>query len=132
LEDSKTDSDEEEVEDDEYEDYDDEEDQDFNESELLAKLTGGNTLRDTKGSDDEDEPEVAPVPKKKPIKRTIIKKGVAKKKVVRKATPPTNDVPNVNMGKGITAVTCPSCNKVHHIDESTPKFICSCGRRTRV
>ncbi|HIF36998.1 MAG TPA: hypothetical protein EYQ70_01055 [Marine Group III euryarchaeote] len=132
LEDSKTDSDEEEVEDDEYEDYDDEEDQDFNESELLAKLTGGNTLRDTKGSDDEDEPEVAPVPKKKPIKRTITKKGVAKKKVVRKAAPPTNDVPNVNMGKGITAVTCPSCNKVHHIDENTPKFICSCGRRTRV
>lgn len=133
LEDSKTDSDEEEVvEDDEYEDYDDEEDQDFNESELLAKLTGGNTLRDTKNSDEEDEPEVAPVPKKKPIKRTITKKGVAKKKVVRKAAPPTNDEPKVNMGKGVTAVTCPSCNKVHHIDENTPRFICSCGRRTRV
>jgi len=134
LEDSKTDSDEEEevVEDDEYEDYDDEEDQDFNESELLAKLTGGNTLRDIKDSDDEDEPEVAPVPKKKPIKRTITKKGVAKKKVVIKAAPPTNDEPEVNMGKGITKVTCPSCNKVHHIDENTPKFICSCGRRTRV
>ena len=132
LEDSKTDSDEEEevVEDDEYEDYDDEEDQDFNESELLAKLTGGNTLRDTTSS--EDEPEVAPVPKKKPIKRTITKKGVAKKKVVRKAAPPTNNEPKVNMGKGVTAVTCPSCNKVHHIDENTPKFICSCGRRTRV
>ena len=133
LEDSKTDSDEEEVvEDDEYEDYDDEEDQDFDESKLLAKLTGGNTLRDTKDSDDKDEPEVAPVPKKKPIKRTITKKGVAKKKVVRKAAPPTNDEPKVNMGKGVTAVTCPSCNKVHHIDENTPKFICSCGRRTRV
>ena len=133
LEDSKTDSDEEEVvEDDEYEDYDDEEDQDFNESELLAKLTGGNTLRDTKNSDEEDEPEVAPVPKKKPIKRTITKKGVAKKKVVRKAAPPTNDEPKVNMGKGVTVVTCPSCNKVHHIDENTPRFICSCGRRTRV
>ena len=134
LEDSKTDSEKEEevVEDEEYEDYDDEEDQDFNESELLAKLTGGNTLRDTKDSDDEDEPEVAPVPKKKPIKRTITKKGVAKKKVVRKAAPPTNDEPKVNMGKGVTAVTCPSCNKVHHIDENTPRFICSCGRRTRV
>ena len=133
LEDSKTDSDEEEVvEDDEYEDYDDEEDQDFDESKLLAKLTGGNTLRDTKNSDEEDEPEVAPVPKKKPIKRTITKKGVAKKKVVRKAAPPTNDEPKVNMGKGVTAVTCPSCNKVHHIDENTPRFICSCGRRTRV
>ena len=134
LEDSKTDSEEEEeeVENDEYEDYDDEEDQDFDESKLLAKLTGGNTLRDTKNSDDEDEPEVAPVPKKKPIKRTITKKGVAKKKVVRKAAPPTNDEPKVNMGKGVTAVTCPSCNKVHHIDENTPRFICSCGRRTRV
>ena len=96
----------------------------------LAKLTGGSTLRDIK--DDEDEPEVAPVPKKKPIKRTITKKGVAKKKVVRKAAPPTNDEPKVNMGKGVTAVTCPSCNKVHHIDENTPRFICSCGRRTRV
>ena len=134
LEDSKTDSEEEEeeVENDEYEDYDDEEDQDFDESKLLAKLTGGSTLRDIKDKDDEDEPEVAPVPKKKPIKRTITKKGIAKKKVVRKAAPPTNDEPEVNMGKGVTAVTCPSCNKVHHIDENTPRFICSCGRRTRV
>jgi len=136
LEDSKIDSDEEEEdeeEDDDYEDYDDdeEEDPDFDESELLAKLTGGQTLKDTKNSDDE-EPEVAPAPKKKPIKKTITKKGVAKKKVIRKAAPPKDVVPEVSVAKGMTAVTCPSCDKVHHIDENTPKFICSCGRRTRV
>ena len=133
LEDSKTDSDEEEEdeeEDDDYEDYDDEEDPDFDESELLAKLTGGKTLRDTK--DNDDEPEIAPAPKKKPVKKTITKKVAAKKKIVRKAAPPKNEEPEVNVGKGMTAVTCPSCDKVHHIDENTPKFICSCGRRTRV
>jgi len=133
LEDSKTDSDEEEEdeeEDDDYEDYDDEEDPDFDESELLAKLTGGKTLRDTK--DNDDEPEIAPAPKKKPVKKTITKKVASKKKIVRKAAPPKNEVPEVNVGKGMTAVTCPSCDKVHHIDENTPKFICSCGRRTRV
>ena len=133
LEDSKTDSDDEEEIEDEYEDFDDEEeDEDFDESELLAKLTGGATLKDTKESDEEPKPEAAPTPKKKPIKKTVTKKGVAKKKVVRKAAPPINDEPSVNMGKGITTVTCPSCEKVHHIDENTPKFICSCGRRTRV
>lgn len=136
LEDSKIDSDEEEEdeeEDDDYEDYDDdeEEDPDFDESELLAKLTGGQTLKDTKNNDDE-EPEVAPAPKKKPIKKTITKKGVAKKKVIRKAAPPKDAVPEVNVAKGMTVVTCPSCDKVHHIDENTPKFICSCGRRTRL
>tara|TARA_B110000438_G_scaffold302652_1_gene361034 strand:- start:6209 stop:7324 length:1116 start_codon:yes stop_codon:yes gene_type:complete len=136
LEDSKIDSDEEEEdeeEDDDYEDYDDdeEEDPDFDESELLAKLTGGQTLKDTKNNDDE-EPEVTPAPKKKPIKKTITKKGVAKKKVIRKAAPPKDVVPEVNVAKGMTVVTCPSCDKVHHIDENTPKFICSCGRRTRV
>ena len=136
LEDSKIDSDEEEEdeeEDDDYEDYDDdeEEDPDFDESELLAKLTGGQTLKDTKNNDDE-EPEVTPAPKKKPIKKTITKKGVAKKKVIRKAAPPKDVVPEVKVAKGMTVVTCPSCDKVHHIDENTPKFICSCGRRTRV
>ena len=133
LEDSKTDSDEEEEdeeEDDDYEDYNDEEDPDFDESELLAKLTGGKTLRDTK--DNDDEPEIAPAPKKKPVKKTITKKVASKKKIVRKAAPPKNEVPEVNVGKGMTAVICPSCDKVHHIDENTPKFICSCGRRTRV
>ena len=40
--------------------------------------------------------------------------------------------PEVNMGKGITSVTCPSCEKTHHVEENTTKFICSCGRRIRV
>jgi len=134
LEDSKTDSDEEEEDDeDEYEDFDDDENEtDFDESELLAKLTGGATLKDTKDSEDEAEPETKPAPKKKAIKKKITKKGITKKKVVKKAAPPKSNEPDVNMGKGIKSVTCPSCEKVHHVDENTPKFICSCGRRTRV
>ena len=134
LEDSKADSDDEEdeVEDDEeYEDYDDdEEDEDFDESELLAKLTGGATLKDTKDKGDKEEPKAAP--KKKAIKKTVAKKSITKKKVVRKAAPPKTDDSDVNMGKGIKNITCPSCETVHHIDENTPKFICSCGRRIRV
>ena len=135
LEDSKADSDEEEEieDDDEYEDYDDEEeDEDFNETELLAKLTGGATLKDTKDALEEDEPEAAPTPKKKPIKKTVAKKSIVKKKVVRKVAPPKSNEPEVNMGKGIKNITCPSCEIVHHIDENTPKFICSCGRRIRI
>ena len=133
LEGSETDSDEEEDDEDEYEDFDDDEDEtDFDESELLAKLTGGATLKDTKDSEDEAEPETKPAPKKKAIKKKITKKGIAKKKVVRKAAPPKSNEPDLNMGKGIKSITCPSCEKVHHVDENTPKFICSCGRRTRV
>ena len=131
LEDSRTDSDDEEDNEDEYEDFDEDE-TDFDESELLAKLTGGATLKDTKDSEDEAEPETKPAPKKKAIKKKITKKGIAKKKVVRKAAPTQSNEPDVNMGKGIKKITCPSCEKVHHIDENTPKFICSCGRRTRV
>jgi len=128
LEGSETDSDEEEDDEDEYEDFDDDEDEtDFDESELLAKLTGGATLKDTKDSEDEAEPETKPAPKKK-----AIKKKITKKKVVRKAAPPKSNKPDLNMGKGIKSITCPSCEKVHHVDENTPKFICSCGRRTRV
>ena len=132
LEDSKADSDDEEekIEDDEYEDYDDdEEDEDFDESEILAKLTGGKTLKDTK--DNDDETKVAPTPKKKPIKRTIMK-GVAKKKIVKRVAPPISNESNVNMEKDIKNITCPSCKTVHNIDENTPRFICSCGRRIRV
>lgn len=135
LEDSKADSDDEEdeVEDEEYEDYDDDgEDEDFDESELLAKLTGGATLKDTKDKDEEDEPKAAPTPKKKAVKKTIAKKSITKKKVVKKAAPPKSNDSDVNMGKGIKNITCPSCATVHHIDENTPKFICSCGRRIRV
>ena len=109
---------------------DEEEDEDFDESELLAKLTGGATLKDTK--DENSEPKEAPTPKKKAVKKTIAKKSITKKKVVKKAAPPKSNDSDVNMGKGIKNVTCPSCATVHHIDENTPKFICSCGRRIRV
>ena len=56
------------------------------------------------------------------------------KKVVRKAPPPKEapSKPMVNMGAGIVNITCPSCEKVHNIDEETTKFICGCGRRIRV
>ena len=59
---------------------------------------------------------------------------MAKKKVVRKAAPAQKKTsePEVNMGKGVTNITCPSCEKIHHVEENTTRFICSCGRRIRV
>ena len=130
LENRDKDSDEEDDEEDdgEYE-YDD--DDEFDERAMLDKLTGTQTLDDT--TDDDDE-KPAPVPKKKAVKKKIAKKTVAKKKVVRKAAPAKKKAaePEVNMGKGLTSVTCPSCEKTHHVEENTTKFICSCGRRIRV
>ena len=99
---------------------------------MLDKLTGTQTLNDAADSDDEDE-KPAPAPKKKAVKKKIAKKTVAKKKVVRKAAPAQKaPEPEVNMGKGITSVTCPSCEKSHHVEDTTTKFICSCGRRIRI
>ena len=65
-----------------------------------------------------------PAPKKKAVKKKAIKKKVAKKKVVRKAAPAKKETsePSVNMGKGISDITCPSCEKVHHIEENTSRF----------
>ena len=132
LENGDEDSDEEEDDegDENYVDIDDEdEDKDFDESALLASLTGESNL---KSADEEEEPE----PKKKTVKKKVAKKTVAKKKVVRKAAPPKDKPkaaePAVNMGEGITRVTCPSCEKVHNVDENVGKFICTCGRRIRV
>ena len=132
LENGDEDSDEEEDDEDDenYVDIDDEdEDKDFDESALLASLTGESNL---KSADEEEEPE----PKKKAVKKKVAKKTVAKKKVVRKAAPPKDKPkaaePAVNMGEGITRVTCPSCEKVHNVDENVGKFICTCGRRIRV
>ena len=129
LENSK--SDEEEEDDDEYVDIDDDDDkdEDFDESALLASLTGGPPLKSNN-----DEEEEKPKAKKK-VKRKIAKKGVAKKKVVRKAPPkkatkPTE--PEVSMGKGVNRVQCPSCEKVHNVEDNINKFICTCGRRIRV
>ena len=132
LENGDEDSDEEEDDEDDenYVDIDDEdEDKDFDESALLASLTGESNL---KSADEEEEP----VPKKKTVKKEVAKKTVAKKKVVRKAAPPKDKPkaaePAVNMGEGIKRVTCPSCEKVHNVDENVGKFICTCGRRIRV
>ena len=132
LENRDDDSDEEDdsEEDDEEYEYDDDSEEDFDERAMLDKLTGANTLASVADSDEEEEP----APKKKAVKKKAIKKKVAKKKVVRKAAPAKKETsePSVNMGKGISDITCPSCEKVHHIEENTSRFICSCGRRIRV
>ena len=136
LEDSSEDSDEEEEdEEDVYEDdFDDEEDDsDFDERKILDELTGTHSIssKETDEADDDDEkPKAAPV-KKKAIKKRVAKKGVAKKIVKRPSTNSEDKEPDVNMGKGVKSITCPSCSVVHNIDENTPKFICSCGRRIR-
>jgi hypothetical protein len=110
-------------------DDDDDEDDDFDESKLLAELTGSQPLKDT-SEDDESEPEAEP--KKKAVKKRVAKKTIARKKVVRKAAPAKSTEPDVNMGQGIIKMTCPACEKVHNVEDTTSKFICSCGRRIRV
>jgi hypothetical protein len=136
LENREKDSEEEEEEDDEgeyeYED-DDDDDEEFDERAMLDKLTGNQTLEDTSDNDDGTEGELAAAPKKKAVKKTVAKKKIAKKKIVKKAAPvKKTSEPETNMGKGVNSVTCPSCEKVHHVEENTTKFICSCGRRIRV
>ena len=110
-------------------DDDDDEDDDFDESKLLAELTGSQPLKDT-SEDEESEPEAEP--KKKAVKKRVAKKTVARKKVVRKAAPANTAEPEVNMGQGIIKMTCPACEKVHNVEDTTSRFICSCGRRIRV
>ena len=114
-------------EDDDYVDLEDEDDDsDFDESKLLAELTSGKALKSA------DKEENEPAPPKKKVKRKITKKSITKK-IVRKAAPKTStEEPEVNMGKDVKHITCPACEKVHHIDKTTPKFICGCGRRIRV
>ena len=136
LEDSSEDSDEEEEDEDEvYEDEFDheEDDSDFDERKILDELTGTHSISSKEkdeADDDDEKPKAAPV-KKKAIKKRVAKKGVAKKIVKRPSTNSEDKEPEVNMGKGVKSITCPSCSVVHNIDENTPKFICSCGRRIR-
>lgn len=134
LENNKDSDEEDDDEDDDSEyEYDDEDDgdKDFDESALLASLTGGPSLK----SADEDEEE-KPESKKKKVKKKVAKKAVTKKKVVRKAAPakekPKAAEPAIDMGEGVKRITCPSCEKVHNVDENAGKFICTCGRRIRV
>jgi len=114
------------------EDLLDDDEEEFDESKLLAELTGSQRLE----SNDEEEEEKPEPPKAKPkkaVKKKVVRKSVSKK-IVRKAAPPQDapKKPPVNMGEGIISITCPSCAKIHNIDEDTVKFICSCGRRIRV
>ena len=139
LEGTGDDSDEEdEKEDDEYEDdFDDEEDDsDFDERKILDELTGTHSIGsqvDEEDDSDEDEKSMAAAPvKKKAVKKRVAKKGVAKKLVKRPSTKTETSQPEVKAPKGMISVSCPSCSKVHTVDENTTKFICSCGRRIRV
>ena len=118
--------------DDDTEDLVDDDEEEFDESKLLAELTGAQKL-ESADDEEEDAPEPPKAEPKKVAKKKVVKKSVSKK-VVRKAAPP-QDTPTkspVNFGEGIVRITCPSCSKVHNIDEDTVKFICSCGRRIRV
>ncbi len=134
LEDSSDDSDDDE---DEYEDdFDDEDDdEDFDERKILDELTGTHAVssgNDEENEDSEEEkPKAAPV-KKKAVKKRVAKKSVAKKVMKRPSTKTENKEPEISMGQGIKPIKCPSCSVVHNIDETTSKFICSCGRRIRV
>jgi len=123
---------EEEEEDDDYdtEDLLDDDEEEFDESKLLAELTSPQKLE---SDEEEEEPEPPKAEPKKAVKKKVVRKSVSKK-IVRKAAPPQDAPrkPPVNMGEGIISITCPSCAKIHNIDEDTIKFICSCGRRIRV
>ena len=122
----------EEDEDDDTEDLLDDDEEEFDESKLLAELTSPQKL-ESADDEEEEEPEPPKAEPKKAVKKKVVRKTVSKK-VVRKAAPPQDapKKPPVNMGEGIISITCPSCEKIHNIDEDTIKFICSCGRRIRV
>ena len=129
-----SDSEDEEDDDEEYE-YDDEEEEEFDERAMLDKLTGTSTLKDSSDEDSEDTEKAVVAAKKKAVKKKVAKKTITKKKVIKKAAPKKKTkapAPAKNMGEGLKEVTCPSCDKVHDVDENTAKFICSCGRRIRV
>ena len=129
-EDDNESGDEDEVIDDENEEVDD-----FDERKILDELTGTHSIgsqNEAIGKDTEkDESNAAPA-KKKAVKKRVAKKGVAKKIVKRPSANISSSEPEVNMGKGIKSINCPSCDKIHNVDENTTKFICSCGRRIRV
>ena len=129
----------EEEDDDEYEDdFDEEEDDsDFDERKILDELTGTHSIGSQVDDDGNDSngngKSIAAAPvKKKAVKRRVAKKGVAKKLVKRPSTKTEESQPEIKTPKGMISVSCPSCSKIHTVDENTTKFICSCGRRIRV
>ncbi|MEC8706706.1 MAG: hypothetical protein VXX45_00175, partial [Candidatus Thermoplasmatota archaeon] len=80
-----------------------------------------------------EESTAAAVPaKKKAVKKRVARKGVAKRVLKKSSTKTEENEPRIKTPKGMISVKCPSCSKVHSVDESTTKFICSCGRRIRV
>ena len=135
LKDSSSDDEEEEEEDEYEDDFDDEEDdKEFDERKILDELTGSHSIasgNDDENAEEEEEPKAAPV-KKKAVKKRVAKKAVTKKVVKRPSTKTESNEPEISMGQGIKSIKCPSCSTVHNVDENTPKFICSCGRRIRV
>ncbi len=134
-----SDDEEEEEDDDDYEDELDEEedDSDFDERKILDELTGthsiGSQVDEGEDEPDEDGKSMAAAPvKKKAVKKRVAKKGVAKKVVKRPTSRTDKKEPEIKAPEGMVSVKCPSCSTVHTVDENTPKFICSCGRRIRV
>ena len=134
-----SDEEDEEKDDDEYEDdFDDEEDDsDFDERKILDELTGthsiGSQVDEEDDDSDKEEKSMAAAPvKKKAVKKRVAKKGVAKKLEKRPSTKTEESQPEIKTPKGMISVSCPSCSKIHTVDENTTKFICSCGRRIRV
>ena len=129
---------EEEDEEDYEDDLDDEEDDsDFDERKILDELTGTHSIgsQSDKEEDEfnEDGKSIAAAPvKKRAVKKRVAKKGVAKKVVKRPSTKTDTNEPEIKLPKGMVSVKCPSCSKIHNVDENTTKFICSCGRRIRV
>ncbi len=132
-------SDEDDDEDDSDDDYEDElgdedDDSDFDERKILDELTGTHSIGsrvddEDNNSDDDEKPKAAAPLKKKAVKKRIAKKGIAKKVVKR---PSASNESEMAAPEGMKSVKCPSCTTVHTVDENTPKFICSCGRRIRV
>ena len=130
-----SDSEDEEDDDEEYEYEDDDEEEEFDERAMLDKLTGTSTLKDSSDEDSDDTEKPVVAAKKKAVKKKVAKKAITKKKVIKKAAPKKKTkapTPAKNLSKGMKEAICPSCDKVHHVDENTTKFICSCGRRIRV
>ena len=131
-----SDEDDEDDSDDDYEDElgDEDDDSDFDERKILDELTGTHSIGsrvddEDNNSDDDEKPKAAAPLKKKAVKKRIAKKGIAKKVVKR---PSASNESEMAAPEGMKSVKCPSCNTVHTVDENTPKFICSCGRRIRV
>ena len=137
LEGAGNDSEEEEEDDDNDEFGDEDDESDFDERKILDELTGTHSIgsraeNENEDSDDERKPKAALPIKKKAVKKRVAKKGTSKRVVKRPSIKSETNKPEIKVPKGMISVECPSCSKIHNVDENTTKFICSCGRRIRV